>query len=93
MGAMEYEIRTIQIIPIDLLELSDENNFCENIKADLNVRFWLSRLNEIQREIVGLKMAGYKLKEISQQLNQPANKINYELLKVRQIIKSNCQPT
>ena len=85
---MEYEIRPIQIIPLEeIRELPDQNNFVNKISGELNAAFLFSQLNEFQREIVEDKMAGYLISEIGYYHNRTANQIIWELNKIRRIIK------
>ena len=84
---METILKRIEIIPLEFVELSDENSFCQNFEGGLNAAFLLSKLSEIQREIVNQKMAGFKLKEIAIKTSYPLRHISYELLKIRQTIR------
>ena len=82
-----YLEKTIQIIPLQEIEIGDEGNFVSQIENELNARFLLSKLNEIQQTIIELKISGYKIKEIAEKTGYPARHINYRLEKIRRIIR------
>jgi len=81
-----YLEKTITIIPLDF-EIGDEGSFISQITGELNARFLLSKLNEIQRQIITKKIEGFKINEIAGLLNQRPRQISYTLLKIRQTIR------
>jgi DNA-directed RNA polymerase specialized sigma24 family protein len=57
--------KKIILIPLDSTELSDNNDFINQLDSELNADFFLSKCPPDIKTILELKIAGYKQKEIA----------------------------